>query len=451
MNKKIFWISSLVTVIPVSAGLTFGLMNTQKAPLSDLGKLQNFAKDTKELQKFLEKDYEQLASDLQTNTQYTGWVEKLTEEDFQNVDNSIVEISNLNMALNEKAFLLLNFLEKVDNLELKTNIDQNILANSWQSEVSADPNVYINIDNNIKAQIKNQNEKWLVKNGVDKKTTRYSTFKDDLTYFYMSNQAVLDLAYSSYVKELKVAKSKSDQDLEKAVGKSGYERIQDLLSGRSIPYAIDNVPYDQALLKAYNNNYYDFLEKAGRISDKYHFANYYYPTEFNPKPVVSVYDLFILNVLSTPKPNSFEDMNKITEKALQQALWDMGIFQDVDNIWNNMTINSNDKTLDWVNLLLFAFNPLAVITNPLINSNYDDHGLNDWNYQWKYNAFNMTINAINWSEDFTKGIYWKVSDGWFYTPRLEIGTQGEGLRNISGKSSGGNNFNWGKKIPIYYK
>lgn len=88
-----------------------------------------------------------------------------------------------------------------------------------------------------------------------------------------------------------------------------------------------------------------------------------------------------------------------------------------------------------------------------IGENYDDHGLNDWDYQWKNNAENMLLNAVTWSSEFKSGINWKVVDSWFSTPKLYIqrvsSSEKSSWFSLSGNNFINNDFNWGHKIGVH--
>ncbi|RIV16869.1 hypothetical protein [Mycoplasmopsis gallopavonis] len=85
--------------------------------------------------------------------------------------------------------------------------------------------------------------------------------------------------------------------------------------------------------------------------------------------------------------------------------------------------------------------------------NFNDHGLNDWEYQLKNNFDNMLYWAISYSDNFRKGVTWKVTDGWFSFPDLYIATTEEENNDFPYWKykykwlSPGNEFNFGNKIP----
>lgn len=88
------------------------------------------------------------------------------------------------------------------------------------------------------------------------------------------------------------------------------------------------------------------------------------------------------------------------------------------------------------------------------SENIGDHGLNDWEYQWKNNEDNMIKIQNEWSNSFTKGVNWKVVDGWFTCPHPYIQT------NVDADWTGvskdvshgfGSTFNYGRKIDFLPK
>lgn len=88
------------------------------------------------------------------------------------------------------------------------------------------------------------------------------------------------------------------------------------------------------------------------------------------------------------------------------------------------------------------------------SENIGDHGLNDWEYQWKNNEDNMIKIQNEWSNSFTKGVNWKVVDGWFTCPHLYIQTNGDAdWTGVSKDVSHGfgSTFNYGRKIDFLPK
>lgn len=78
--------------------------------------------------------------------------------------------------------------------------------------------------------------------------------------------------------------------------------------------------------------------------------------------------------------------------------------------------------------------------------NIEDHGLNDWNFQWKHNYNEMADIAYKWSQDLTHGVQWGVVDAWTSLPELYIQTQ-----DVDGTFqhlSPGSSFNFGNKISL---
>ena len=55
-----------------------------------------------------------------------------------------------------------------------------------------------------------------------------------------------------------------------------------------------------------------------------------------------------------------------------------------------------------------------------IYENFNDHGLNDWEFQMKNNRDVMLATALEFSENLKYGVTWKVTDGWFSYPDLYI-------------------------------
>lgn len=90
----------------------------------------------------------------------------------------------------------------------------------------------------------------------------------------------------------------------------------------------------------------------------------------------------------------------------------------------------------------------------IIDENFNDHGLNDWDFQMKNNEETMYKIAFNFSDNFKKGIVWKVTDWWFSYPELYIAPTNEyiedSIKEPSPSSfkhlSPGTNFNFGNKI-----
>ncbi|WP_426460894.1 hypothetical protein [Mycoplasma hafezii] len=89
-----------------------------------------------------------------------------------------------------------------------------------------------------------------------------------------------------------------------------------------------------------------------------------------------------------------------------------------------------------------------------IYENFNDQGLNDWEYQWKYNAKNMLEIALYYSDNLKYGVTWKVTDGWFSLPNLYISKsklEGSKYRYQDWDYkllSPGNEFNYGNKIKM---
>ncbi|NQZ29401.1 MAG: hypothetical protein HRT98_03345 [Mycoplasmatales bacterium] len=80
--------------------------------------------------------------------------------------------------------------------------------------------------------------------------------------------------------------------------------------------------------------------------------------------------------------------------------------------------------------------------------NWNDHGLNDFKFQMNHNLYNMAHTAHNFSLDYSSGIEWKVTDGWFTFPEIYVGTDKSGYpwKFISP----GTSFNFGHKLKIWY-
>lgn len=89
-----------------------------------------------------------------------------------------------------------------------------------------------------------------------------------------------------------------------------------------------------------------------------------------------------------------------------------------------------------------------------IYENFNDHGLNDWDFQMKNNEETMYKIAFNFSDNFKKGIVWKVTDGWFSYPELYIAPTNEYIEDSIEEPSpssfkhlsAGTSFNFGNKI-----
>lgn len=80
-----------------------------------------------------------------------------------------------------------------------------------------------------------------------------------------------------------------------------------------------------------------------------------------------------------------------------------------------------------------------------VMQNWGDHGLNDWRFQLKNNASNIALIEKHFSNGYTSGIDWKVTDGWFSLPNLYIRTQANNSwLNLSPE----NEFNYGNKIEM---
>lgn len=90
----------------------------------------------------------------------------------------------------------------------------------------------------------------------------------------------------------------------------------------------------------------------------------------------------------------------------------------------------------------------------IVNENFNDHGLNDWDFQMKNNEETMYKIAFNFSDNFKKGIVWKVTDGWFSYPELYIAPTNEYIKDSIEEPSpssfkhlsAGTSFNFGNKI-----
>ncbi|QDY88337.1 hypothetical protein [Mycoplasma anserisalpingitidis] len=60
-----------------------------------------------------------------------------------------------------------------------------------------------------------------------------------------------------------------------------------------------------------------------------------------------------------------------------------------------------------------------------VYENFNDCGLNDWNFQLKNNADTIYKTALNFSNQLHNGVVWKVTDGWFSYPELYIAKTNE--------------------------
>lgn len=269
---------------------------------------------------------------------------------------------------------------------------------------------YIDKDGNEKVNwYYDSSKKYILKHGVDRKVTDYNLFDKDTTWFYWSNQTLLETMNGDFNRDIKNSK----------------DNLQNAISTYNTLTYLDNVLLAKML---------DQISWFAKLTEK-------------SKSLGAIFSSIAVNV------SAFVALRDFSESAVEKFVIQLSI--DVAKILGVVFLKATSKAIPIVNLASYLVDFSVMILNWIpsgngysIWSNTSDHGLNDWYYQWKNNFYSMIRTGENFSEDLKKGIVWRVEDGWFSLPNLFIATQDDlKYKDLSPNDE----FNWGNKIGIHYR
>lgn len=249
----------------------------------------------------------------------------------------------------------------------------------------------------------------VLRHGEDRKVTDYRFFGDDVTWFYWSNQTLLQTKIHNFNEQIKDEK----------------ERIEWAISTFNSLTFLDAEMIN--LLISYIVKFKDLSKIGGAVG--------------------VIASSIVINIVV------FVGLGDFSNSAVEKFVAQLSI--ELVKLVGIACIRTFANALPIVNVV-YAFIDISIM---LLNwipsgngysiwSNFGDHGLNDWHYQWKNNFDSMIKTGENFSENYKKGIVWRVEDGWFSLPNLFIATQGD---NHYKMLSPGNEFNYGNKIGIHYR
>lgn len=473
MQLRKFIIGMTLPIIPVSSGLVFATVQNLSSNVESKNLLAQMAKNPEQLSAFLkQKDVEALSVKAQNDPIYNNWIANLDQSYFDEQTKAINSINNLEMDFSLQAFLLQNYLEKFNSYESAsndlTNNDNDLVSNASipprgpikianddggggggfaQSYMSSPSSIYRNNltyrDNNgVTHLVKDRNKNNIPIKGVHRVYRRYDTWKDDITEFYYTNQDIYELSHQKLGLILDNTFDKQISDLEKKLeGQDDWNSLNSSIAGSfdwkdSLSYATEKM-----FVSAFNL----MFENAIGLLTEFGFIDRYTEIIFN------VTTDYVTGMTRGGLPTSYDEfINKNSEVESDFLLESAALLAGVGiAVGLGLAVSMPVVGAIAAGILLIAdFIPSG--NGHSLLSNYDDHGLNDWDYQWKANSKRMILNMVNWSYDYRYGIVYKVTDSWFYTPRLEIRTQGKSnARIISGTNAFGNDFNWGHEIQVH--
>lgn len=297
-----------------------------------------------------------------------------------------------------------------------------------------------------------------------KKDEDYHTFADDVTVFHKSNQDIFKENFENVQKILSNnIKDEELLDIQRFMTSTGFVIPSSFISG-----LIFDGPVEEALrskiLNGVELDYIDFfkvivkraVKKEVNTTLKNVVSDLLKRSE---KTVIKMAGEFVLStafeVLSNP--------NDFAKSWPERLMWNgfttimsastSYIASTLIGLSSSVLISSLATPVGAIlgTAISVILNCIKTGNGHTISENIGDHGLNDWDYQWENNETTMQMFETEWSENYTKGINWRVTDGWFSYPTLDIQTNGDAnWTNVSGNSSffGGNSFNYGNKVSF---
>lgn len=470
MNKKIITIGkisllsvSLVAGASLPSATKIQNYSTKSNEKSDFALLWNYRFNAKQLLSEVKPNYEELSKKATKNTDVKFWIfdielqNKIGKTSFY---KNIQKLSNLNVSLDLKKFMLLNYLEKLNFWGYKISTlhtNRNMLEDYYQKTES--------IHN-----YKNTGEYWLKSDGdnivinSDRKlliNSKYDDYKiydhwfaDDETYINWSNEfifkAKIMLAYDKYKDILTTLNSYKDNNDFNLYEQNQIEKLyrKGIKITKSINFFNNNgskfakflrksFPKVNSITQKFNKTIQSKMKIINLMSVGIALIDLIDSTNFNNDPhyVKSTHLKDIINVVD--KSLSFIASVVVAGDPTQVARIVASAYLTVSGIVN------------WI------INKVTLGNGYTIAQNFNDHGLNDWKFQMKYNAKTMVNIAYSWSNNLENGVEWKVTDGWFSFPELYIKSTLPGKGKESHEQfvhlSDGNSFNFGNKISMRFK
>ncbi|WP_426461201.1 hypothetical protein [Mycoplasma hafezii] len=492
-----------LTLTMSAAPLLFGakiessIKQTHKAELLDFLN-ENHKEFIKENQEKINESFLKLKNFEDIETLIDNLDEYTSDKSFINY------IDNLNVDLFTKKVLVIEFKrfqkrENIKNREIKT-------GQTWYKVDFTNKSKTTNILGDFDVKINDRSIKY---NGFDVFKITDNVFAQDVSYIGWSNQTLITTLLGRYFES-----DKYQEDLEKAIAisnsdinslefnftqilKSQFSNnnyIHNFLTRNKFTLTSEIGKYSKTkdvsqlwkVLKVLKSTKFEEIQKSGNILNylKNTFKNQWETIKSNPQVKLLLSEISDMKNLvgKALSQRWFVQFKSVVSKsllALSAAFCAKSLFElflSIDNEYVNTKL-IYDCIINGTNFLIGALSvagasiPIAgsiiAITTlvcdillksiPLGNGytiyeNFNDQGLNDWEFQWKNNHKNMISIASKYSNGFKNGIVWKVTDGWFTYPDIYIATsKGNGLNNEYENYSytwlsPGNEFNFGNKI-----
>ncbi|WP_426461197.1 hypothetical protein [Mycoplasma hafezii] len=420
-------------------------------------------------------------------------------------DKSFINyIDNLNLDLFTKKVILIEFKrfqkrEKFKHREIKT-------GKTWYKLNYKDDNNSTNNLNKIDIKINNESLRY---KGFDIFEITDNVFAQDESYIGWSNQTIMNVMLGRYFESNEYL-----SDLEKAIDLTGDDlsdvtlNLNKIMTSRfpknseiywflkqnelqlstktNITIYKEQATHIWKIFKVLKNTSFETIKQSGGVFNflKATFKNKWTEMMQNPQIKLFLSEISDLQNLITSKLNTtwFQQLKSVISKslvAISVAFFAKSIteliqtaetdYVNVKALYDTL-ISGTNLAIGAVSLLgtsipvAGAIISLGVVACDLIMKsvklgngytiyqNFNDQGLNDWEFQWKENHINMLSIAIKHSNNFKNGIVWKVTDGWFSYPDLFIAQ----AKKVNGRYdyknyqyqllSPGNEFNFGNKI-----
>lgn len=264
---------------------------------------------------------------------------------------------------------------------------------------------------------RNQNSTLETIYGEDKQINNWNVFADDVTEIYWSTNTILNFSSNA----------------SNSIGKDIYNILND----------VKDKTIEAAKIATFN------IKTASLISKLQDMRFYLNWGEF---PDAAIKDgSFVLNLLtltfdlgSMMQKTNWEDSSSVTE-FVTKAYARTAVAATIIGVQLIPVVGQLVSAL--LSTLWTVANTFKFGNGYTLWENFDDHGLNDWNFQLKENTYHMAKIAQKLSNNKRAGVVWKVTDGWWTLPNLYVKSQVSSswteLSNYGG-------FNFGNKINYPY-
>lgn len=426
-NKMFVGLGAVATTIAPIASSVAMSTNVEQKQTDNLtySKLYDLLHNYKKLNTLVTglPDYKNLAKEAHKSTEYNNFVHWLKQQNYQTqMDETLIlkEIESVNLDRELKIWLLKNYSDKywmalLNDPTVPVASNKNWPTPTLRSTYWATPdhpitpeptpappvtyrsnNVYY-VDAQNKVVEYKENGNTVPRRGIDDKKTDYG-FWTDKTWFYFSNQTVFQHGIVMFA-------TKANELLKTVVTDATTSTIGSVL-----------------------NEIVKKLEIAGRFA------------KISARFIASSFTSTIVSAISLDWQNDPAGAAQALATSVGVSLLSFGASYITPGFLPGLIVGLA------VTLILDA---IPTGNGYSIASNMSDHGLNDWNYQWKENSQVMKDLEIEWSNQYKDGIIWEVVDTMFDTPDISIETQG--VPSSKQFLSPGDSFNWGNKIAYRNK